>query len=444
MQHPPFATVASALAHGFLAAGAWSLEEMVDAGARVLGERPWWLGSLVHSLLAAYPRKPADAVREVAATITASAPFAAAVAQAQRQNTNISVAVYVPAEPELRPGHLTIPPLAGLSELADYLGLSIGELGWFADTGHWNRLAVRGPLQHYRYKWLQRPGRTPRLLEVPGPRLKSLQRTVLSDLLAPIPLHNAAHGFVPGRSPASGASLHTGAQMVISLDLTSFFARVGAGKIYGALRQAGYPEAVAHSLTGLCTHVVPPWVITAMPAGGSPTERFALAHALRAAHLPQGAPSSPALANIAVRRLDSRLHGWAEKVDARYTRYADDLTFSGDAALARRADSFVRGAQRIIADEGLESNKLKTRVRPASTRQQVTGIVVNQHGNAPRSDFETLKAIVHNCVRHGPASQNREYHPDFRAQLLGRITWHESLNPARGARLRRDFERIIW
>ena len=127
------------------------------------------------------------------------------------------------------------------------------------------------------------------------------------------------------------------------MDLLCFFANVSAGKVFGALRQSGYPEAVAHRLTGLCTHIVPPRVISSMPPGGSAAERFALTHALRLPHLPQGAPTSPALANLALRRLDSRLQGWAEVAGANYTRYADDLGFSGGPALARRTERFLRG-----------------------------------------------------------------------------------------------------
>lgn len=442
--HPSPAALARALSHAFLASPEWSMEALVAAGATVLGARRRWLPPLARSVLSAYHRKPSDALRELAAYIAVSDPFLAAVEKAQSQRKPIRLSAYALAEPEVREGTHPAPSIPGLNELAQALNLSPGHLDWFADTGHWNRLAGRGRLQHYRYVWLSRPGRTPRLLEIPGLRLRAIQRKILEKLLSPIRLHGAAHGFVPGRSAVSGAALHVGSDTVISLDLTSFFARVTAGKVFGILRQAGYPEAVAHTLTGLSTHVVPPWVITSMPAGGSPTERFALAQALRVPHLPQGAPTSPMLANLALRRLDSRLQGWAEKADARYTRYADDLSFSGSTSLLQRADSFVRGVGNIVADEGHQLNERKTRVRPASTRQQVTGIVVNQRTNMPRRDFDALKATLHNCVVHGPETQNQAGHTDFHAHLLGRITWLEFLNPTRAMRLRRDFEKIRW
>lgn len=172
-----------------------------------------------------------------------------------------------------------------------------------------------------------------------------------------MPTNDAAHGFVPGRSAVTGAALHTASDTVISFDLTTFFARVTAGRVYGTLRQSGFSEPVAHTITGLCTNAVPPRVLAAMSAGGGADERFALRQALETSHLAQGAPSSPMLANLAIRRLDSRLVGWAASVEATYTRYADDLAFSGGTALARRSGAFMRGVQRIVEDEGHSINR---------------------------------------------------------------------------------------
>ncbi|WIB16857.1 reverse transcriptase family protein [Curtobacterium sp. MCPF17_050] len=274
--------------------------------------------------------------------------------------------------------------------------------------------------------------------------LRRTQRTVLDELLAVLPVHDAAHGFVPGRSVVSGATLHVGQRVVITADLTSFFASVRARSVYGVFRAAGFAEPLAHVLTGLCTHRVPTHVLTAMPPGGDVDERAALRRALADAHLPQGAPTSPALANTVLRHLDARLAGWADAAGAVYTRYADDLTFSGDDRLARRADAFLRGVDRIVTDQGLRLNARKTRVRPASVRQSVTGVVVNDRTAPGRREVDRLHAVLHNCAEHGPESQNRSGHPDFRAHLLGRIGWVEQTNPGRADRLRREFVRITW
>lgn len=434
--------LASALSHAFLAADDWSKPALMTAGTGILGARRRWLGPLATHVLRSYHRPPTDAPRELAAVVLGSEAFGEALEKAARQRRPITLVRYA-AEPAVARA-ARVPRLDTLAELAEVLGLSVGELEWFSDPGQWNRTASSRRLQHYRYQWRSRPGRVPRLLEIPLPRLRGLQRTVLRELLSPIPLHDAAHGFVSGRSAVSGAALHAGMEVVVNLDLAAFFAHVSPGRVFGVLRQAGFTEAVAHRLTGLGTHAVPVGVIAEMPPGGEPGDRFALRKALATAHLPQGAPTSPMLANLALRRLDSRLSGWAGAFDAVYTRYADDLAFSGGTELSRRADAFVRGAARIVADEGHSLNRLKTRVHRAGVRQSVTGVVVNTRTNVARPEFDRLKAVLHNCALLGPEGQNRDGHDDFRAHLLGRIAWVASVNPDRGAKLRAVFDAINW
>ncbi|NJC23926.1 hypothetical protein BJ994_003002 [Arthrobacter pigmenti] len=436
--HPSPVAIATALAHAFLATDDWSKNGLLAAGAEVLGARRRWLGPVAAEVLRFYRQPPVDAPRELAAVVVLNDAFRAAVARAKKNGVPIRIAHFAPTPVRAPRG------LNDLSDLARLLRLPAGELDWFADTRHWNRRAHSKRLQHYRYEWRSRPGRMPRLLEVPRPRLRELQRTVHREILAGLRVHSAAHGFVSGRSAATGARFHEGARVVINLDLATFFTRVRAGRVYGIFRRAGFAEPVAHALTGLCTHSVPSGIARNAPAGGTAGEWFELRRALVLPHLPQGAPSSPALANLAVRRLDFRLEGWATAAGAVYTRYADDLAFSGGDQLARRADAFVRGATRIIEAEGHLVNAHKTRVRGSSVRQTVTGIVVNERANASRPEYERLKAILHNCVRHGPESQNRSGHHDFRAHLLGRVAWMELLNPARGLKLRESFDRIEW
>jgi hypothetical protein len=160
--------------------------------------------------------------------------------------------------------------------------------------------------------------------------------------------------------------------------------------------------------------------------------------------LPQGAPTSPALANLAAWHLDARLLGLARSFGASYTRYADDLAFSGDEAFARRVKSLLAAVEHIVRDEGFVLNAPKTRVMRRSGCQRVTGIVVNDHINVSRTVFDVLKATLHNCIKSGPALENRTGLSDFRAHLNGRITWVENVNPVRAERLRRMFDMIEW
>lgn len=210
------------------------------------------------------------------------------------------------------------------------------------------------------------------------------------------------------------------------------------GRVHGLFRCLGYPWAVARALTGLCATTTRASVIASAPAAWRDRERY---HFM---HLPQGAPTSPALANLCAHRLDCRLRGLAGRLDAQYTRYADDLAFSGSDELDAEIGPFLRAVAAIVEDEGFALNEAKTRIMRRHRRQQVTGLVVNDHLNVPRRDYDRLKATLHNCLRHGPAAQNRDGHADFRAHLDGRVTWVETVNRRRGLKLRQMFEAINW
>ena len=142
--------------------------------------------------------------------------------------------------------------------------------------------------------------------------------------------------------------------------------------------------------------------------------------------------------------MDTRLAGLARHLNARYTRYADDLAFSGDDDFARRVDAVLGCIARVVKDEGFLPNRHKTRVMRQGQRQYLTGLIVNQHLNVPRTQFDALKATLHNCVRFGLEGQNRGSHADFRGHLNGRITWIENVNRWRGQKLRSLFDQIDW
>jgi retron-type reverse transcriptase len=337
---------------------------------------------------------------------------------------------------------LRIPALATVGELAQWLGLSPGHLDWLSDERGSHGRAAGVPLQHYHYAFVSKGGGRIRLIEAPKPRLKAIQRRILKGILAAVPVHGCARGFVPGRSCLSGAQAHAGEAVVATFDLAQFFPSIVRPRVLGVFRCLGYPWAVSRRLAGLCTTVTPAAVIRRLPNGRPAGRDLRSLHAVP--HLPQGAPTSPALANLLAWRLDRRLHGLARHADANYTRYADDLAFSGDTGFADGLGRFGRTIEAILKEEGFALNPAKTRIMPQSRRQRVTGVVVNAHCNIGRAEFDTLKAILYNCVRYGPASQNRSGALDFRAHLEGRVGWVEQVNPRRGAKLRWLFERIDW
>ena len=299
-------------------------------------------------------------------------------------------------------------------------------------------------LQHYRYRWLEKRSGGLRLLEAPKPQLRSIQRRILHELLEHIPPHAAAHGFRKKHSCLSNAERHVGQHVVVHFDLQDFFLHVRGARVSGLFRTLGYPEEATRVLTGLCTHRTPARVMSVVGRGTPPRVDWALSKRYQEAHLPQGAPTSPYLANLCAFRLDLRLHGLAERLHGHYSRYADDLVFSGGRELAGALERFMPLVGAIVLEEGFVLNHHKTRVMRMGSRQKVTGIVVNQRPNLVRADYDALKATLFNCARYGFKSQNLEGHLDYRAHLLGKIAHVRHIHPARGARLLEMFSAIVW
>jgi hypothetical protein len=334
-----------------------------------------------------------------------------------------------------------VPRWITFDECAAALDLTPGELAWFADARSWNRRAGTA-LRHYRYRWLRTARGGIRLLEQPKPRLAELQRRVRRHVVDALPVHDAAHGFRRGRSAITCAAPHAGRDLVVRLDLEGFFPAVSARRVRSLLELAGYPVAVAAALAGILTTAAPADVLSAAPDGRRDPARTRLLNNLAATHLPQGSPSAPAVANAVTHHLDRRLAGLARTLGVHYTRYADDLAFSGDGALPLHR--LLPGVRLIVRDEGFRLRDSKTSVTPSNRRQRIAGLVVNHSPAAARPDYDALKALLHNCVRTGPQPQNREGHPDFRAHLLGRIGWIAASHPRRGEKLRALFDRISW
>lgn len=448
--------LASGLADAFLAGG-WDQAGLTERAGWALDRRPDWLDGLVGEVLSAYHRPPADRPRELArfievvlAGLTAAAPTAGEEGpELEPELEPPRIRRWLVATPQMGRRRWPVPELPTVGELAAFLRVSDGELAWLADVRGLERTAADGRLRHYWYGTIARPGRPARVIERPKPRLKAIQRRILHEILDWIPAHAAAHGFVSGRSVRSHAQAHVGQPVVLRMDLEDFFGSIMASRIYGVFRTAGYPEAVAHTLTGLSTNVVPAGFWAGLERPVEPAQIAAharLGRRLATPHLPQGAPTSPALANLAAFRLDQRMSGLtgALGIGITYTRYADDLTFSGGLQLVRLASTLRRAVTAIARDEGFTVNERKTSLVTRAGRQRVCGVVVNDRLNVTRVEYDALKATLHNCAVHGPASQNRAGLSDFRAHLLGRVAWVGALNPERGEKLRRQLAAIRW
>jgi hypothetical protein len=420
----------------------WTRASLVAQAQNVLGPAARAAQRLlVRDLLAAAPASYPPSQDWLVTYLLASARF--------REASGRIAQKLGPLQPILKPARfapadrfagLRIPRLATPGDLAKWLHISVEHLDWFADTRHVHRKTAIPIFQHYNYKFIPKRQGSPRLLEEPKPRLKGIQRQILLEILNLAPVHPCAHGFVRKSSCLSAAQVHAGEPIVAALDLRDFFLRTKVSRVHSVFRSLGYPSPVAFLLTGLCTTSTPKSVFARSNAEHDHETR-ALYETL---HLPQGAPTSPALTNLTTWQMDCRLWGLARAFEANYARYADDLTFSGDCSFAARLDRFLLGVKTIVEDEGFALNPQKTRIMRRAGSQRVLGLTVNSHLNVPRKAYNELKAILHNCRRNGPESENRANLPRFRAHLDGRINWVENVNPLRGAKLRRVFDEIKW
>jgi RNA-directed DNA polymerase len=440
----PNSPLVAALAECFLA-GHPAVDEMVARASRTLGRHWRWLGPLAKRYVARFDAHARPRKTEVVQFLLRDELFVDARRKYARE---LRVEKWIAAAPpSMHPveaaARWEIPAITTIGELAQWLQVQVGELEWLADL---RGLACNSDprLGHYHYQAAIKRSGAIRLIEAPKQRMKTVQRLILDQILDPIPTHPAAHGFVRGRSIKTFAAPHVGKKVVLHMDVQDFFPTFSAGRIRAFFRTAGYPESVADLLGGLCTNAVPRSAWKHLPLDLPTDQLWHVQMLYRRPHLPQGAPTSPALANICAWRIDSRLTGLAAEAGAQFTRYADDLAFSGDENFDRGVERFSLHVAAILLEEGFRAHHRKTRIMRRGVRQYLTGLVANQRVNIVRADFDRLKAILNNCVRSGPSGQNRDGHPDFQAHLGGRLSFVEMINPKKGARLRRMFEQIQW
>src|SRR6185295_17291313 len=180
-----------------------------------------------------------------------------------------------------------------------------------------------------------------------------------------------------GRSVKSFVMPHVGQRVVLRVDLVDFFTAIRQAPVVALFRTAGYPEPVARLLAGVCTNSAAAdiWDDELLLACSPDVRRREM---LSRPHLPQGAPTSPAIANLCAYRLDCRLSALARSVQGSYTRYADDLVFSGGTDLERAAKRFQIHVTAIAMEEGFRVHPRKSRIMRSSVRQQIGGVVVNE------------------------------------------------------------------
>lgn len=322
-----------------------------------------------------------------------------------------------------------LPLLSDAFSLADNMKISVNELRFLA----FNRSVSK--VSHYvRFKIPKKTGGE-RLISAPMMRLKNAQYWILANILEKVDLHQAAHGFVSQKSIVSNATPHLQSEVVINLDLKDFFPTITQERVKGVFRKLGYSHNIATTLSLICTEADTEGV----ELDG---ETWYIATGER--RLPQGAPTSPALTNILCRRLDNRLQGLADKLGFTYTRYADDMTFSGKKEGIKNVNLLLKCVNQIVTDEGLTIHPDKTKVMRKGSRQEVTGITVNETPSVCRKKLKQFRALLYQLEKDGTTEGKKwGQSGDILASALGFAQYVAMVQPEKGKALVAQTKAII-
>lgn len=210
-----------------------------------------------------------------------------------------------------------------------------------------------------------------RTITAPNAGLKCIQRCINAILLERFEANPAANGFVPGKSIVDNARAHLGQKYIYNIDLKDFFPSVTIGRVFACLQLQpfSFDKHTASLIADLCCHE---------------------------GVLPQGAPTSPTLTNIVCSRLDWRLSKLARRYGLRYSRYADDITFSGMSNIFHEDGDFVKDLRHFIEKEGFRINEAKTRTNSYYQRQEVTGLTINEKPNVTQRYIKQIRTMLHN------------------------------------------------
>ena len=310
-----------------------------------------------------------------------------------------------------------LPEIASPKALADLIGIPLAELRFLAYDGALSRTS------HYQRFTIPKKTGGERLISAPMPRLKRAQYWVLDNLVGKVPVHEAAHGFVPGRSIVTNAERHVGREVVVNLDLKDFFPTLTFRRVKGKFRGLGYPEAVATVLALVCTEPD----TDEIELDG---ERLFVSRGPR--RLPQGAPTSPMLTNLVCTRLDTRLSVLAASLGFTYTRYADDMTFSASGEGAGKVAILLKVIREIVTNEGFTVHPDKTRVMRRGRRQEVTGLTVNERVAVPRDTLRRFRALLHGIAKDGPEGKRWGTARDVFDGAIGFAYFVRMVTPALG------------
>ncbi|WP_336783319.1 reverse transcriptase family protein [Paenibacillus illinoisensis] len=292
---------------------------------------------------------------------------------------------------------------------------------------------------YYKAFYLRKKNGGKRLIQTPIEILKYIQKSIVENILINIEPDKACLGFRKGYSIKHNADLHQSQEMVLRVDLFRFFDTITERRVYGFFKNLGYAPNLAYDLAKLTTlSLSEAYLIEIMNEDRSSS--FPINQDPR---LPQGAPSSPILSNLIARKMDKRFRHLALKYNFTYSRYADDLIFSGRECNIPSMELI----KTIIKDEGFIINEQKIHFAPRGDRQLVTGLTVTDGVHVPKKFKQETKRHLYFCNKFGVRNHLKKIGSDksaFREWLLGRIYFINSIEPEEAQKLLAEFHKINW
>lgn len=310
-----------------------------------------------------------------------------------------------------------LPPIESVMQLARLMNVPLETIRFLT----YNRTVSR--VSHYKQFQIPKKAGGHRKISSPMPKLKDAQHWILQNILNLLPVHINAHGFAKDKSILSNALPHVKKQVLINIDLKDFFPSIHYPRIKGMFRALGYNEKIATVFALICTE--------------SETDQVELdgkTYFVKSGNraLPQGAPTSPAITNYLCRRLDARFTGLAKKYKFAYTRYADDLTFSCEVYDAGEFKKFLGFVKKTIKSENFTIHPDKFKVLRKGSKQEVTGIVVNEKPSIERKKLKKFRATLYQVEKNGIEGRNWNYSPNFLASIKGYANFINQVDPVKG------------
>lgn len=304
--------------------------------------------------------------------------------------------------------------------------------------------------QYYQFSIQKRNKKGVRYINMPEKKLLYLQRWINKNILQNIPVLDCCTAFVPGTSLATNGYTHRSSSMVLKIDLLKFFDTITEKRVFGFFKFLGYHPNVAFDLAQL-TCVSPTfeyWKSLSLEEikkiGGKVSFKDAI--------LPQGAPTSPQLANCIATSLDKRLSKLSLTLNCRYSRYADDLIFSiGKKGGQLPSFNLIK---RIIEQEGFFVNENKTSYLKKGMKQIVTGLTVTHGFHVPKAFRQNIYKHLYYARKYGPFEhlirwmKDNEIQQDiiygFKDWLQGSIAYVYSIDQKSGKKMFEQFNKILW